>query len=176
MEFKLGPFLPGKPVQPVCIKYNDTIDSISWPYKGPSVWWLALLTLCKLHNSFEFHYLPVYYPNDEEKQNPELYANNVRLVMAKYLNIPISDYSFEDIRLMTKFESYKLPCDLGKIKVNKVKQNLGISLDAIFELIPLYSKLVDKKTGIGNIDTLSQHFDVTKDKLNDLLKIFDKVN
>lgn len=30
-------------------------------------------------------YLPVYAPSEEEKQNPSLFANNVRKVMAKYV-------------------------------------------------------------------------------------------
>lgn len=30
-------------------------------------------------------YLPVYAPSEEEKENPSLFANNVRKVMAKYV-------------------------------------------------------------------------------------------
>lgn len=68
-------------------------------------------------------YLPVYAPSEEEKQNPSLFANNVRKVMAKYvplrlffnvtrvhrwssilwfvpadraLEVPLTDLSFED--------------------------------------------------------------------------------
>lgn len=33
----------------------------------------------------ELEFLPVYVPSEEEKQNPKLYAQNVRDVMAKYV-------------------------------------------------------------------------------------------
>lgn len=32
-----------------------------------------------------FQYLPVYTPSAEEKENPSLFANNVRKLMAKYV-------------------------------------------------------------------------------------------
>ncbi|TWW65410.1 Lysophosphatidylcholine acyltransferase 1 [Takifugu flavidus] len=54
------------------------------------------LTLCQLHNAMEIEYLPVYTPSEEEKENPSLFANNVRKVMAKALEVPLTDLSFED--------------------------------------------------------------------------------
>jgi lysophosphatidylcholine acyltransferase/lyso-PAF acetyltransferase len=82
------------------------------------------LTLCQLNNIFEIHFLPVYYPNEEEKNNPELYADNVRKQMASYLNLPMSDYSFDDYRLMEKAQKYNLPYECGKIKVLDLKKKL----------------------------------------------------
>lgn len=35
-------------------------------------------------------YLPVYTPSEEEKENPSLFANNVRKVMAKYVRSCLS--------------------------------------------------------------------------------------
>jgi hypothetical protein len=82
------------------------------------------LTLCQFHNPFEIHYLPVYYPSEDEKADTYLYATNVRKVMSKYLNIPLSNYSFDDSRLMAKFEKFDMPYECGKIKVNQVKKAL----------------------------------------------------
>jgi lysophosphatidylcholine acyltransferase/lyso-PAF acetyltransferase len=125
LQFKPGAFLAGLPVQPVCFVYNTSIDSISWSWKGPSVYMLLWLTLCQFYNTFEIHYMPVYYPNDEEKTNAEVYANNVRIKMAEYLKIPLSDYSFEDVRLMTRIESHNLPFIIGQIKVQKFIKKFG---------------------------------------------------
>ena len=36
--------------------------------------------------------------NAEEQENPVLFANNVRSVMAEALNIPVCDMTFEDIK------------------------------------------------------------------------------
>lgn len=41
------------------------------------------VTLCQFHNYCELEYLPVYTPNEEEKQDAKLFANNVRQVMAE---------------------------------------------------------------------------------------------
>ncbi|CAF89448.1 unnamed protein product, partial [Tetraodon nigroviridis] len=54
------------------------------------------LTLCQLHNAMEIEYLPVYTPSEEEKENPSLFASNVRKLMAKALEVPLTDLSFED--------------------------------------------------------------------------------
>ncbi len=67
----------------------------------------------------------MYTPNEEEKKNAHLYANNVRNVMAEYLKLPLSDYSFEDVRLMTKMEKYNLPGKIGRIKVVKIMRKFG---------------------------------------------------
>lgn len=44
---------------------------------------LLWLTLTQVHSSCEIEFLPVYYPSEEEKRDPKLYARNVRDVMAK---------------------------------------------------------------------------------------------
>jgi lysophosphatidylcholine acyltransferase/lyso-PAF acetyltransferase len=40
-------------------------------------------TLAQLVNHCELEYLPVYTPSEEEKMNPQLFANNVRQVLAE---------------------------------------------------------------------------------------------
>jgi lysophosphatidylcholine acyltransferase / lyso-PAF acetyltransferase len=132
LEFKPGAFIPGLPVQPVCFKYPNRIDSISWCWKGPSFWWLLWLTLSQFHNRFEIHFLPTYHPNEEEKKNPILFANNVRAVMAKYLDVPVTDYSFEDFLLMSKFEKINIPYEIDQVNVNKIKKQLGYDMFLIY--------------------------------------------
>jgi lysophosphatidylcholine acyltransferase/lyso-PAF acetyltransferase len=121
----LGAFLSGAPVQPVCFKYRLNYETIGWTANGPSALMLLWLTMCQLNNIFEIHFLPVYFPNEEEKNNPELYAENVRKQMASYLNLPLSDYSFEDHRLMDRAQKYNLPFGCGRIKVLDLKKKLG---------------------------------------------------
>ena len=44
--------------------------------------------------------LPVYVPNSKEKADPKLYAENVRVLMAKRLGVPLADAGILDhIRL-----------------------------------------------------------------------------
>ncbi|KAH6945680.1 hypothetical protein HPB50_009604 [Hyalomma asiaticum] len=68
ITFKQGAFVPGVPVQPVLIRYPNEL------------------------------YLPVYVPSEREKKDPKLYAENVRCLMAKALRIPLSSYSYDDLK------------------------------------------------------------------------------
>lgn len=49
---------------------------------------LLWLTLTQIQSACEIEFLPVYVPSKEEEQNPKMYANNVRKVMAKYVWMP----------------------------------------------------------------------------------------
>ncbi|KAK7898640.1 hypothetical protein WMY93_019493 [Mugilogobius chulae] len=94
--FKAGAFIPGLPVQPAVLRYANKLDTISWTWHAPGLPTLVWLSMCQLHNSFELEYLPVYTPSQEEKENPSLFANNVRKLMAKALDVPLIDLSFDD--------------------------------------------------------------------------------
>lgn len=85
ISFKLGAFYPGVPIQPIIIRYPNRYDSFTWTWAGPGPLQLLWLTLTKCFSKVEVEYLPVYVPNDEEKQNPKLYAKNVQLVMSKWV-------------------------------------------------------------------------------------------
>lgn len=126
VQFKTGAFIPGLPVQPVCVKYpSDRLDSISWTWKGPGAFETVWLTLCKFHSPVEIHFMPVYYPSDEEIKNPTLYADNVRKLMAGHLRVPLSDYSYEDGILVKILAKNGLPMQTGLVKIQKLRKKLG---------------------------------------------------
>uniref|UniRef100_A0A8C5C286 Lysophosphatidylcholine acyltransferase 1 n=1 Tax=Gadus morhua TaxID=8049 RepID=A0A8C5C286_GADMO len=99
IRFKPGAFIPGLPVQPVVLRYPNKLDTVTWTWQGPGAAKIFWLTLCQLHNSIEIEYLPVYTPSEEEKSDPALFANNVRQVMAKALQLPLTDLTLEDLQL-----------------------------------------------------------------------------
>ena len=95
--FSIGAFSPGVSVQPVLIKYPGTerIDAVTWTFNQNysyilSVWYL----LANPINRVIVEFLPIYSPNEEEKQSPELYAKNVQKIMAEALDIPAMDISY----------------------------------------------------------------------------------
>jgi lysophosphatidylcholine acyltransferase/lyso-PAF acetyltransferase len=45
-------------------------------------------------------YLPVYYPSEEERNDPILYANNIQALMASHLRIPVSDATIKDYKAL----------------------------------------------------------------------------
>lgn len=55
-----------------------------------SVW----LLLVKPINRIDVEFLPVYIPNEEECQEPALFAKNVQKVMAKKLDLYASDDTY----------------------------------------------------------------------------------
>jgi len=99
MSFKPGAFYPGKPVQPVLIRYPNKTDTVTWTWDqthgAKSVAWL---TLAQPYSRAEIEYLAPIYPSQEEKDDPKLFASNVRKVMARALKVPLCDASFENIK------------------------------------------------------------------------------
>ncbi|CAK9295258.1 unnamed protein product, partial [Gordionus sp. m RMFG-2023] len=96
--FKKGAFYPGFPVQPVCIRYPNDFDCLTWTWDGPNtllvIWW----SLCQPYLKIEIEYLPVYHPNESEKKDGSLFAENVRTLMARHLKIPKSNSTYEDCK------------------------------------------------------------------------------
>ncbi|XP_076610993.1 lysophosphatidylcholine acyltransferase 1 [Chaetodon auriga] len=99
ISFKAGAFIPGLPVQPLVLRYPNELDTVTWTWQGPGALKILWLTLCQPHNRMEIEYLPIYTPSDEEKENPALFANNVRKLMAKALELPLTDLSFDDCEI-----------------------------------------------------------------------------
>ncbi|KAG9396977.1 Acyltransferase [Carpediemonas membranifera] len=93
IRFHVGAFKPGVPVQPVAIKYHwrhtDPSDTCIGTWKHLSVIWWSMFTL------IEVTYLPLYTPSEEEKADPMLFAENVRMEIAKTLDVPLSSGTFK---------------------------------------------------------------------------------
>jgi len=99
MSFKPGGFIPGCSVQPVLVRYNNKQDTISWTWDQPhGVLGVLFYTLCQFQNHLEIEFLEPYHPSEEEKRDPQLFANNVRVLMASSLGIPLCDLTFQQIK------------------------------------------------------------------------------
>uniref|UniRef100_A0A336MZM7 CSON010732 protein n=1 Tax=Culicoides sonorensis TaxID=179676 RepID=A0A336MZM7_CULSO len=135
IQFKPGAFYPGVPVQPVIVRYPNKRDTVTWTWDGPEVITLLWRTLSQMHTYCEIEFLPVYTPNDEEKKDARLYARNVQQVMAKSLGVPVSDYSFEDCRLMNSAKIMKIPRCANVADTFKLRKKLGMDQDNIEETL-----------------------------------------
>lgn len=99
MQFRGGgAFAPGRAVQPVVISYPHVFCDPSF---GPGVPGLALLfrVLAQPVVLMRVQWLPVHEPTAAERQNPLLFATNVRAEMAAALNVPTTEHSYDDVRL-----------------------------------------------------------------------------
>ncbi|XP_043100178.1 lysophospholipid acyltransferase LPCAT4 [Puntigrus tetrazona] len=110
IKFKPGAFLAGVPVQPVLLRYPGEPDTVRWTWKGLT-WLAALWHTSQIYTSVTVEFLPVYVPSQEEKQNPELYAENVQKVMAQALNVPATDYVMEGRFPVKKLGNLSLPLE-----------------------------------------------------------------
>ncbi|KAH0876278.1 hypothetical protein HID58_073640 [Brassica napus] len=97
LTFKTGAFLAGTPVLPVILKYPYERFSAAWDTISGARH--VLFLLCQFVNHLEVIRLPVYYPSQEEKDNPKLYASNVRKLMASEGNLILSDLGLGDKRI-----------------------------------------------------------------------------
>ena len=124
LKFKTGAFKPGKPVQPVCFKYDNRImDTSSWTWDGPHWAVICWLALSQVHAPIEFIFLPTYHPNEEEKADPELFAENVRRQMSRCLDIPLTDIGYEDAKIAYLCMKNGLPSSAGLLHIQKLKKD-----------------------------------------------------
>ena len=96
LPFKTGAFLAGKPLQPVLIRYHTDRFSACWDaIEFPRHLWLLH---CQPHVDVTVYELPLYVPSEEERQDPVLFANNVRATMLQFGSgwLKPSNSTFED--------------------------------------------------------------------------------
>ncbi|KAK6938788.1 Phospholipid/glycerol acyltransferase [Dillenia turbinata] len=97
LPFKTGAFLSGAPVLPVILRYPYERFSPAWD--SISGVRHVILLLCQFVNHIEVIKLPVYYPSQQEKDDPKLYANNVKKLMASEGNLILSDIGLPEKRI-----------------------------------------------------------------------------
>jgi len=115
LQFKNGAFKFGYPIIPVALRFNQFggPDSLSWTWNGPSTFASIWLTLARWRTDLEITKLPVYYPSEQEKSDPNLYAANVTRVLVEELQIPCLFYSFDDARYL----KYKYALQLSALSI-----------------------------------------------------------
>lgn len=126
IKFKPGAFLAGVPVQPVLLHYPNELDTVRWTYKGTT--WIEALwhTTSQLYTNVTVEFLPVYNPSQEEKNDPNLYADNVQKLMAKALGVPATDYVMDGRVPVSKLGGLSLPVESPARKtLSLLQRSLG---------------------------------------------------
>ncbi|KAL8087743.1 hypothetical protein AgCh_037776 [Apium graveolens] len=96
LPFKTGAFLPKAPVLPVILRYPYQRFSPAWDtISGVRH---VILLFCQFVNHLEVTRLPVYCPSQEEKDDPKLYAENVRKLMANKGNLIMAEIGLAEKR------------------------------------------------------------------------------
>ncbi|CAG5088080.1 Similar to LPCAT: Lysophosphatidylcholine acyltransferase (Drosophila melanogaster) [Cotesia congregata] len=176
ITFKCGAFYPGVPVQPVCIRYPNKLDTVTWTWEGPGALKLLWLTLTQLNSSCEIEFLPVYRPSEAEKTDPKLYANNVRRLMAEALEIPVSDYTYDDCRIINKAHMLHLPYAAVIVEAHKLRCKLGLQKVKVEEEL-VQKRLVNIEETV-NFNEFARilRLDAKDPSVQQLFRIHDRTN
>ncbi|CAK9168233.1 unnamed protein product [Ilex paraguariensis] len=97
LPFKTGAFLSKAPVLPVILRYPYQRFSPAWD--SISGVRHVIFLFCQCVNHIEVTRLPVYYPSQQEKDDPKIYADNVRRLMACEGNLILSDIGLAEKRV-----------------------------------------------------------------------------
>jgi len=130
ITFRLGSFYPGVPVQPVILRYENMLDTVTWTWEGFTAWKVIAYSLSQFYINISMEFLQPYIPSQEEKEDPKLFSANVRKVMAEALNVPTTDSNYFDYLRIEK---------AGNVLKNlqKLQKKLDITLtDAMNSLNP----------------------------------------
>uniref|UniRef100_A0A670YPQ4 Lysophosphatidylcholine acyltransferase 2 n=1 Tax=Pseudonaja textilis TaxID=8673 RepID=A0A670YPQ4_PSETE len=179
ITFKPGAFIPGVPVQPVVIRYPNKLVSFEFRQKeiSPLKFLCALvLTLCQVFTKIEVEFLPVHAPSEAEKKDPVLFANRVRNKMASVLDVPVTDHTYEDCRLMISAGQLTLPMEAGLVEFTKISKKLNLKWDSIREQLDQFAKIASKSKGgrIG-IEEFASYLKLPiSDVLQELFTLFDR--
>ncbi|KAK2720999.1 lysophosphatidylcholine acyltransferase 2-like isoform X2 [Artemia franciscana] len=161
ITFKPGAFYPGVAVQPVCIKYPNRLDTLSWTWDGPGAMKILWYTMTQFVTYAEIEFLPPYVPSEEEIRDPKIFAENVRLEMAKCLEVPVVNYSFEDCRLMLKATKLGLPSEVGLIGAANLKTKYGFDQKELeTTILESFAKIADKKDGVIRQEGLASYLEI----------------
>eukprot|EP00117_Sycon_ciliatum_P046925 scpid76660/ scgid33565/ Lysophosphatidylcholine acyltransferase 2; 1-acylglycerophosphocholine O-acyltransferase; 1-alkylglycerophosphocholine O-acetyltransferase; Acetyl-CoA:lyso-platelet-activating factor acetyltransferase; Acyltransferase-like 1 len=144
--FKTGAFRPGLPVQPILFRFGER-DVGAYVAFDRSLVGILLLVMMQWRNTFSVQYLPVYTPSDAEKHDAQLYAANVRRLMAAELGKPVNDCGLEDLRLMDIAEGAGLPRECALIEFNLMNRLFQVDLAALKTVMRRFVRMNTRKTG-----------------------------
>ncbi|MBZ3888262.1 Lysophospholipid acyltransferase LPCAT4 [Sciurus carolinensis] len=127
LKFKPGAFIAGVLVQPVLIRYPNSVDTTSWAWRGPGVLKVLWLTASQPCSIVDVEFLPVYQPSLEESRDPTLYANHVQRVMAQALGIPATQCKFVGSLSVIVVGRLKVALEPQLWDLGKVLRKVGLS-------------------------------------------------
>ncbi|XP_049660974.1 lysophosphatidylcholine acyltransferase 2 isoform X1 [Accipiter gentilis] len=176
ITFKQGAFVPRVPVQPVLLRYPNKLDTVTWTWQGYSLKELCVMTVCQLFTRVEVEFLPVHVPTEEEKNDPILFANRVRQTMATALNVPVTDHTFEDCRLMISAGQLTLPMEAGLVEFTKISKKLNLKWNHVREQLDTFAAIASaSKGGRIGIEEFAEYLKLPiSDVLKELFLLFDR--
>jgi len=170
VAWKNGPFLPGVPVQPIVVRMSFKYHDPAWVTGGPSQLQLMHRMFCQVYNNMELEYMPVYKPSAEESggdwASSKLFAKNVRKVVAERMDVPVTEHSYEDVRLAGVAAQLKIPnVNDAMIEIGKAKAFLGegVTLKTIEKHLNSFAAMDTEGRGEVDFEQFAKAFELRKE-------------
>eukprot|EP00929_Paragymnodinium_shiwhaense_P109897 TRINITY_DN7649_c0_g1_i2.p1 TRINITY_DN7649_c0_g1~~TRINITY_DN7649_c0_g1_i2.p1 ORF type:complete len:541 (+),score=143.03 TRINITY_DN7649_c0_g1_i2:114-1736(+) len=187
VQFKLGAFTPGKPVQPVVFRYPFAKYDPSFTLPHGSFSYMGGL-MKQLVNYMEVEYLPVYRPSKEEIENPLLFATGVQRVIADALGVPTTKHAAEDVALCMAAEQLHLPINTGLVQWQALSEKLvGVKCKDAKAVLAEFAAFDTSRRGRLDVDEFAaalrtytgaaegkeEALELTDDQLHNIFKLLD---
>ena len=147
MRFRTGAFIPGVAVQPIVAKFNFKNCDPSWCDQRIGMGPTMFRVMTQIYNSLELHYLPTYHPNEAERADPALYAENVRQYMCKHGGLPASQYSIDDYFVIAEAYKYNIPQSDALLGMEMLRKESNITAMDVKRAIRAFGELDTGKRG-----------------------------
>ncbi|KNC55912.1 uncharacterized protein AMSG_12448 [Thecamonas trahens ATCC 50062] len=152
ITFKKGAFVPGKPIQPVALAYPYRHFSVATLSLGPSPLAILWRTLAQFVNHMEATWMEVWEPNFEERAAPDRWAREVRAAIAQELDLPVSDHTYEDLKLLLEARRAALPADAALLEFDALQTLHEIKFEQAAELLHKFIAIDTDKSGSVTVD------------------------
>lgn len=145
IQFKLGAFLPGEPVQPLTLSYPHRHHDPSWVGKNSNMVVAALRLMCQVYNRAKVTIFETYTPSEAERADPALFAANVRALMARSLGVQTTEHTYDDVYLSMKLVEANVSSDF---EVESVKRLYDFDNEQLLGLLKKFRAFDKSNRGV----------------------------
>lgn len=94
------------------------------------------------------------------------------------LGVPVTDYTYDDCRLMSKARSKNLPCETGLVEVSKIMHQLGINMSTIESEMDHFAAIARKTDGLIRLTEFADYLGIPSgdERLVELFNLYDQVS
>ena len=130
LRFRTGAFVPGAPVLPILLRYENRRFNPAWGIVADERIHFVR-ALCQFRKRVDVLVLPPYRPSEAEKRDAALFAANVRKACAEALGLPMrDDQGYEEFAALLK---------------------AGVSVSADGRRVVAPAGVVDEETGLADL-------------------------
>jgi len=113
---------------------------------------------CQFINYGSVDILAMYYPTNEEIDNPLSYAKSLRKIMADHLGVVLTDHTYEDYLL--RKEAKKSNINVDHLVTYTIAETLGIHHSLILKAVKIFRSHGKQKKGYYTCDSFYDFFGV----------------